>query len=152
MITFPAEAPIIESFSWTESTGADISDTDTLESSNVVWNEFSDGQTFDNDTKIIRVVAKAKSMMDPTSWAGNGIQLGIDEIPSWFTGYLPDNFDWNYDSATQYFTADAYFAIPNGFQISGGNHALTTVIYEPRQRPHPKVGSTGGTCKRGAAY
>jgi len=129
MSTFPAEAPSIISLAWTGDDSADIDVLASLKSS--TWQEFRDGDEIDiSSLKIVRVIAKAKSEMDATSWAGQGIMLGVDEVPSYFAGLYPNNADSNYDNTTGYFTGEAYFGPLEGLQIADGEHQICAVVYD----------------------
>jgi hypothetical protein len=129
MSTYPAEAPSITSLAWTSDESADINDLDSLKESN--WHEFSDGDEINiSSLNIVRVIAKAKSEMDATSWAGQGIMLGVDEVPSYFAGLYPNNADSSYDNTTGYFTGEAYFGPLAGLQIADGEHQICAVVYD----------------------
>ncbi len=131
MSTFPAEAPSIISLAWTSDDSADIDDLESLKGPNCTWNEFSDGDEINiSSLNIVRVIAKAKSEMDATSWAGQGIMLGVDEVPSYFAGLYPNNADSNYDNTTGYFTGEAYFGPLEGLQIADGEHQICAVVYD----------------------
>lgn len=122
--TFPAESPVIAAIEYTTA--------DDPEDPAATWTAIANGTEIDfSSITWIRVVAKGKSEMDETSWAGFGIKLGIDQVPSVFTGMTPDEdlSGSTYDAANNTFTGTAYFDLA-GIALTGGSHFLSVVIYD----------------------
>ena len=122
--SFPAESPTINSLAYT--TSAAPADPSTL------WTTIASGDTIDFSTiTYVRLIASGKSEMDETSWAGFGMMLGIDQVPSTFSGYFPDASlsSSTYDSTSGLFTGTAIFNC-SGLSITSGSHVLSIVIYD----------------------
>jgi hypothetical protein len=124
MSTFPAESPTIDSITYT--TASDPT------SESTVWNTLSSGSSVDFSTmKYIKVVATGKAEMDATSWAGFGIEMGLDQTPSTFSGIAADETlsTSSYNSTAGTFTGTAYFAT-SWTNITSGAHTISFVIYD----------------------
>lgn len=120
--TFPAEAPSIESIAYTTDTDA----------KNAAWTDLKSGDTLDfSAVTFIKITGAGKSEIDETSWAGFGIKMGLDQIPTIFTGWAPDPdlCTTNYDNVTGTFTGTAIFDIRGG-TFTSGEHDLSFVIYD----------------------
>ncbi|HEY9054106.1 MAG TPA: cadherin-like beta sandwich domain-containing protein, partial [Rectinemataceae bacterium] len=127
--TFPAEAPSIVSFAYT-TTDLDVDNLAALQDAGVTWTELSEGANLNASTMtIVRAVVTAKAEVDPTSWAGQGIMFGIDELPGFFGGYYPQNTDSTYTEATDTFRAEAYIDL-GGMYIDNGEHVVSLVVYD----------------------
>jgi hypothetical protein len=81
--------------------------------------------------KYIKVVATGKAEMDATSWAGFGIEMGLDQTPSTFSGIAADKTlsTSSYNSTAGTFTGTAYFAT-SWTNITSGAHTISFVIYD----------------------
>jgi len=122
--TFPAESPTIDSISYTTSA--------TPPDSSTVWTPVDSGATIDFSTvTYIKVVGSGRSEIDNTSWAGFGILMGFDQVPSLFSGLAPDPSlcSSNYDAAKDIFEGTAVFDI-RGATITSGEHLISFVIYD----------------------
>lgn len=122
--TFPAESPTINSVAYTSS--------DTPAKDTTKWIPISTGDTIDfSIIKYIKLVVSGKSEMDDTSWSGFGIMMGIDQVPSVFSGSAPDSTlsSSSYDSTKQTFTGTAIFNC-SGMSITSGTHKLSFVVYD----------------------
>ncbi|MDH7484342.1 MAG: cadherin-like beta sandwich domain-containing protein, partial [Spirochaetales bacterium] len=122
--TFPAESPVITAIEYT--TADDPADPA------ATWTAIAHGAEIDfSSITWIRVVARGKSEMDETAWSGFGIKLGIDQVPSVFTGMMPDKdlSTSTYDATGNTFTGTAFFDLA-GISLTGGSHFLSVVIYD----------------------
>ena len=124
MSTFPAESPAISSIQYTTNANPLAAD--------AVWTAIASGSAIDFSTlTYIKLVATGKSEMDETSWSGFGINMGLDQAPSTFSGSAPDASisTSSYDSAAGTFTGIAYFGV-SWADIAGGDHTINFVIYD----------------------
>lgn len=120
--TFPAESPTIDTIAYT-------TDGDATEAS---WTALNAGDPIDFSTvTFIKITASGKSDIDETSWSGFGIRMGIDQVPSIFSGWAPDpdlsSSTYNHDTNT--FTGTAIFDT-RGSSFTSGDHELSFVIYD----------------------
>ncbi len=124
MSTFPAESPTISSIQYTTNANPLAAD--------AVWTAIASGSAIDFSTlTYVKLVATGKSEMDETSWSGFGINMGLDQVPSTFSGAAPDASisTSSYDSAAGTFTGTAYFDV-SWADITGGDHTINFVIYD----------------------
>lgn len=124
MSTFPATSPSIDSITYT--TAADPTDV------NTVWNTLSSGGSIDFSTiTYIKLIATGTAEMDATSWSGFGIEMGLDQTPSSFSGSAADTTlsTSSYNSTAGTFTGTAYFAT-SWSNITSGSHTINFVIYD----------------------
>lgn len=124
MNTFPAEAPTIKTITYTSA--------DDPSSAAATWLTPASGDMIDFSTvKYIKVVVTGKSEMDSTSWAGFGVKMGIDQVPSTFSGMVPDQdlSSSTYDSTAGLFTGTAVFDC-TGMSFTAGSHTFSFVIYD----------------------
>jgi len=122
--TFPAESPTISSISYTTSS----SPTD----NSTVWTPIESGSIIDfSSVTYIKLVGSGRSEIDITSWAGFGILMGVDQVPSDFSGFAPDPSlcSYNYDATRDIFEGTAIFDI-RGATIVSGEHIISFVIYD----------------------
>mgnify|MGYP005837952909 CR=1 FL=1 len=120
--TFPAESPTIDAIAYT--TDDDASD--------ATWTALESGDSIDFATvTFIKVTGSGKSDIDETSWAGFGVKMGIDQVPSIFSGWAPDPdlSSSTYNHETDTFTGTAIFDTRGG-TFTSGDHELCFVIYD----------------------
>lgn len=120
--TFPAESPTIDTIAYTADGDATAA----------AWTTLNSGDSIDfSAVTFIKVTGSGKSDIDETSWAGFGIKMGIDQVPSIFTGWAPDpdlsSSTYNHDTNT--FTGTAIFDTRGG-TFTSGDHELSFVIYD----------------------
>lgn len=126
--TFPAESPVFESFAYT--TASDPS------SATAPWTAIAAGSSIDFSTiTFIRVVTSASTTIAATAWSGEGILMGIDDVPTFYTlGATAFSADASYssaswDSTVSYMTATSYFDC-TGIDLTSGSHSLDFVVYD----------------------
>lgn len=118
--TFPATSPTIGSFQYTNA--SDPTDTE------ATWTSISSGVSIDLSTvTYYRIAVSGYSNIEPTSWSGFGVKLGIDQSPSIFTGNAAVYSEQSYDTEFGLFSTTSIFpAIP----ASTGTHTLNIVVYD----------------------
>lgn len=123
MSSFPAVAPVLGNLEFTMSTDPD-SDTAT-------WFPIVSGVDLNlTGIKAFRVTVSGDSEIEPTSWSGDGVTLGIDLMPySFQLGQPVMSSKTSYDAATGKFTAKALFA-GSSVSLRSGAHSFTIVVYD----------------------
>jgi hypothetical protein len=123
MSTFPAEAPTLDSFEYTR-------DADPTADS-AMWLSFESGIGLDLNTVTgFRIRVSGKSDIEPTSWSGSGISLGIDYVPSLFQpGLAVSAQSSKFDLVGKRFHADAIF-VTAGQVLVSGPHRATILVYD----------------------
>jgi len=126
--TFPVESPIFESFWYTTAANPTASD--------APWNAIASGSWIDfSKVTFIKVVINASTTVAATAWSGEGVLLGIDDVPSFYTlGATAMAADSSYstsswDPTTTYLTATSYFDV-SGIDLTSGSHSLDFVMYD----------------------
>ena len=118
--SFPATSPVITRFAFT-------TDSDPT-SETAAWTAINEGDTIDfSAATYVALDVNGTAVMEPTSWSGFGIELGLDVVPNTFSGQAALVLDQAYDSGTNLFNATAVFAMPTATQ---GYHKLCAVIYD----------------------
>lgn len=125
--TFPAKSPVIEKIEYTTSYYLTSSNMNSAQ-----WAELQDGDAVNFATVgYIKITGYGFSEVEPTSWGGFGINIGLDEMPTYFSGYYPreDLSTFTYDASTNKFTGYAVFDLRYG-TFTSGEHKLYIVIYD----------------------
>lgn len=126
--SFPVESPIFESFWYTTAANPTASD--------APWNAIASGSWIDfSKVTYLKVVISASTTVASTAWSGEGVLLGIDDVPSFYTlgattmAADPGYSTSSWDPTTSYLTATSYFDI-TGIDLTSGSHSLDFVMYD----------------------